>query len=35
VRNLFIILVGKPVGKITGGPRSRYSNNIEMDLREI
>jgi hypothetical protein len=35
-RNAYRILVGKPVGKRPlGRPRSRWVDNIKMDLREI
>jgi hypothetical protein len=35
-RNLYRILVGKPVGKRPlRGPRRRWVRNIKMDLREI
>jgi hypothetical protein len=35
-RNAYRILVGKPEGKRPlGRPRSRWVNNIKMDLREI
>jgi hypothetical protein len=34
-RNSYKILVGKPEGKRTlGRPRSRWENNIRIDLRE-
>jgi hypothetical protein len=34
-RNAYRILVGKPEGKrLLGRPRSRWVNNIKMDLRE-
>jgi hypothetical protein len=35
-RNAYRILVGKPEGgRLLGGPRSRWVDNIKMDLREI
>jgi hypothetical protein len=35
-RNAYIILVGKPEGKRQlRRPRSRWEDNIKMDLREI
>jgi hypothetical protein len=34
-RDAYRILVGNPEGKRLGGPRSRWMNNIKMDLREI
>jgi hypothetical protein len=35
-KNAYRILVGKPEGKIPlGRPRSRWVENIKMDLREI
>jgi hypothetical protein len=35
-RNAYRVLVGKPEGKRPiGGPRSRWVDNIEMDLKEI
>jgi hypothetical protein len=35
-RNAYRILVGKPEGKRPlGRPRSRWANNIKMDLRGI
>jgi hypothetical protein len=35
-RNAYKILVGKPEGKRPiGRPRSRWEDNIKMDLREI
>ena len=35
-RSAFKILAGKPTGKITlGRPRSRWEDNIRMDLEEI
>jgi hypothetical protein len=35
-RNAYRILVGKPEGKRSlGRPRSRWVDNIKMDLREI
>jgi hypothetical protein len=35
-RNAYRILVGRPEGKrLLGRPRSRWVNNIKMDLREI
>jgi hypothetical protein len=35
-RNVYKILVGKPEGKRPlGRPRSRWVNNIKMDIREI
>ena len=34
--NVYIILVGKPEGKRPlGRPRSRWEDNIKMDLREM
>jgi hypothetical protein len=36
MRNAYNILVGKPEGKRPGGRRrSRWEDNIRMDLREI
>jgi hypothetical protein len=35
-RNAYMILVGKPKGKSPlGRPRSRWVDNIKMDLREM
>jgi hypothetical protein len=35
-RNAYRILVGKPEGeRPLGRPRSRWENNIRMDLKEI
>ncbi|KAJ4431211.1 hypothetical protein ANN_19808 [Periplaneta americana] len=35
-RNAYRVLVGRPEGKIPlGRPRSRWENNIKMDLREV
>jgi hypothetical protein len=35
-RNAYRILVGKPEGnRPLGGPRRRWVDNIEIDLREI
>ena len=35
-RNVYRVLVGKPVGKRPlGRPRRRWEDNIKMDLREV
>jgi hypothetical protein len=35
-RNVYRLLVGMPEGKVPlGRPRSRWLDNIKMDLREI
>jgi len=35
MRNVYIILVGKPEQRPLGRPRRWWRNNIRMDLREI
>jgi hypothetical protein len=34
-RNAYMILVGKPEGRLLGRPRCRWVGNIKIDLREI
>jgi hypothetical protein len=34
-KNVYMLLVGKPEGRLLGRPRSSWMDDIEMDLGEI